>query len=116
MRIKPGVSKRRRLKRILKEVKGYRGARRKRIKLARESIVRAGAYAYVGRRLKKRDFRRLWITRLSAAARERGLSYSQLVHGLRKAGVEMDRKQLSEIAFHDAAAFDRFAEKAKAAL
>jgi len=116
MRIKPGVAKHRRLKRILKEVKGYRGARRRRIKLAKEAIIRAGTQAYVGRRLKKRQFRSLWITRLNAAARERGMNYSTLIRGLRKAGVEVDRKQLAAVAYHDQAAFDRFAEMARAAL
>jgi len=116
MRIKPGVAKHRRLKRILKEVKGYRGARRRRIKLAKEAIIRAGAQAYVSRRLRKREFRSLWIQRLNAAARERGLTYSQLMHGLRVAGVEVDRKQLAAVAYTDSAAFDGFVEKAKAAL
>ncbi|MGH7162756.1 MAG: 50S ribosomal protein L20, partial [Planctomycetota bacterium] len=116
MRIKPGVAKRRRLKRILKEVEGMRGARRRRIKLAKESILRAGAYAYVGRRRKKREFRSLWITRLSAAARERGLNYSTLVRGLKKAGVAVNRKELAAIAYADAQAFDRFAEVARNAI
>ncbi|MHC4549225.1 MAG: 50S ribosomal protein L20 [Planctomycetota bacterium] len=116
MRIKPGVSRHRRLRRILKEVKGCRGARRRRLKLAKESILRAGAQAYVGRRLKKRQFRRLWIARLNAAARARGLNYSTFVRGLKNAGVEVDRKQLAAVAFHDAEAFDRFVEMAKAAL
>ena len=116
MRIKPGVAKHRRLKRILKQVKGYRGSRRRRIKLAKEAIIRAGANAYVGRRLRKRQFRRLWITRLSAAAQERGMNYSTLVHGLDKAGVTVDRKELARVAYEDAAAFDRFVEMAKAAL
>jgi len=116
MRIKPGVAKHRRLRRILKEVKGYRGARRRRIKLAKEAIIRAGTQAYVGRRLKKRQFRSLWITRLSAAARERGMNYSTLIRGLKKAGIEVDRKQLAAVAYHDQEAFDRFAEMARAAL
>jgi len=116
MRIKPGVAKRRRLKRILKAVKGYRGARRRRIKLAKEAILRAGRNAYVGRKLKKREFRRLWITRLNAGARQHGLTYSQLVHGLKKAGIEVDRRQLAAIAYQDAEAFGRFVEQAKAAL
>ena len=116
MRIKPGVAKHRRLKRIMKEVKGYRGARGRRIKLAKEAIVRAGANAYRDRRLKKREYRALWITRLNAAARERGMTYSQFIRGLKQAGIEVDRKQLANIAYHDAAAFDQFVEKAKAAL
>ena len=116
MRIKPGVAKHRRLRRILKEVKGYRGARRRRIKLAKEAIIRAGANAYVGRRLKKRQFRSLWIARLNAAVRSRGMSYSQFINGLKKAGIEVNRKELSAVAYRDAAAFDRFVEMAQAAL
>ena len=116
MRIKPGVARHKRLKRILKEVKGYRGARRRRLKLAKEAIIRAGNNAYVGRKLKKRQFRSLWITRLNAAARERGLSYSVFMKGLRNAGVEINRKELASIAYSDGAAFDRFVEMAKAAL
>ena len=116
MRVKAGVSKHRRLKRILKQVKGYKGARRRRIKLAQEAILRAGANAYVGRKRKKRDFRRLWITRLNAAARQRGLRYAQLMHGLKKAGVDVNRKELATIAYRDGEAFDRFVEMAKAAL
>jgi len=116
MRIKPGVAKQRRLRRILKLVKGYRGSRRRRIKLAKEAILRAGANAYVGRRLKKRQFRSLWIVRLNAAARERGLRYSQLVHGLKNAGVDVNRKELAAIAYNDGETFDRFVELAKAAL
>ena len=116
MRIKPGVAKHRRLKRILKEVKGYRGARSRRIKLAKEAIIRAGANAYRDRRRRKREFRSLWITRLNAAAREREISYSQLVHGLKKAGIEVNRKELARVAYEDAAAFDRFVETAKQAL
>jgi len=116
MRIKPGVAKRRRLKRILKAVKGYRGARRRRIKLAKEAILRAGRNAYIGRKLKKREYRRLWITRLNAGARQHGLTYSQLVYGLKKAGIEVDRRQLAALAYQDAEAFGRFVEQAKAAL
>ncbi len=116
MRIKPGVAKNRRLKRILKQVKGYRGARRRRIKLAKEAIIRAGAQAYIGRRLRKRQLKSLWITRLNAASRQRGLRYSLFINGLKKAGVTVDRKQLASIAYHDEAAFDRFVEMAKAAL
>jgi len=116
MRVKPGVPRHRRLRRIMKEVRGYSGARRRRLKLAKEAIIRAGANAYVGRRLRKREYRRLWITRLNAAARERGLSYSQLVRGLKNAGVEVNRKELAAVAYSDAGAFDRFVEMAKAAL
>ena len=116
MRITTGVTKHKRLRRILKQVKGYRGARRRRIKLAKEAILRAGANAYVGRKLRKRQYRRLWIVRLNAAARERGLRYGQLMHGLKKAGVEVNRKELATVAYRDGEAFDRFVEMAKAAL
>jgi len=116
MRIKPGVAKHRRLKRILKDVKGYRSARRKRIKLAREALIRAGCESYTSRKLRRRTMRRLWITRLSAATRAKGLTYSRFVNGLKKAGVEVDRKQLATVAYKDGEAFDRFVEMAKAAL
>ena len=116
MRIKPGVAKHRRLRRILKEVKGYRSARGRRIKLAKEALLRAGNSAYAGRRLKKREYRSLWIVRLNAAARQRGLSYSTFVRGLRKAGTEVNRKELAAVAYRDPDAFDRFVEAAKAAL
>jgi len=116
MRITTGVTKHKRLRRILKQVKGYRGARRRRIKLAKEAILRAGANAYVGRKLRKRQYRRLWIVRLNAAARERGLRYGQLMHGLKKAGIEVNRKELAIVAYRDGEAFDRFVEMAKAAL
>ena len=98
MRVQTGVAKHRRTKRILKQV------------------VRAGAMAYIGRRLKKRQFRSLWIVRLNAAARQHGLNYSRLIHGLQKAGVTVDRKELSRMACEDGPAFDRFVETAKAAL
>ncbi|MHC4955029.1 MAG: 50S ribosomal protein L20 [Planctomycetota bacterium] len=116
MRIKPGVAKHRRLKRILKEVKGYRGARGRRIKLAKEAILRAGSNAYRDRRLRKREFRSLWITRLNAAARDRGINYSQFVRGLKTAGIEVNRKELARVAYEDGPAFDRFVELAKQAL
>jgi large subunit ribosomal protein L20 len=116
MRIKPGVAKRRRLKRILKDVKGYRSARRKRIKLAKEALLRAGRESYTSRKLRRRTMRRLWITRLSAASRAKGLTYSRFVNGLKKAGIEVDRKQLATVAYKDGEAFDRFVEMAKAAL
>jgi large subunit ribosomal protein L20 len=116
MRIKPGVAKHRRLKRIMKQVKGYRGARGKRIKLAKEAILRAGANAYRDRKLKKREFRALWITRLNAAVRERGLNYSRFIHGLNKAGIEVNRKELARVAYEDAPVFDQFVDAAKKAL
>jgi large subunit ribosomal protein L20 len=116
MRIKPGVAKRRRLKRILKDVKGYRSARRKRIKLAKEAVLRAGRESYTSRKLRRRSMRRLWITRLSAATRAKGLTYSRFVNGLKKAGIEVDRKQLATVAYKDGEAFERFVEMAKAVL
>lgn len=116
MRIKPGVAKHRRLKRILKDVKGYRSARKKRIKLAKEALLRAGRESYTSRKLRRRSMRRLWITRLSAATRAKGLTYSRFVNGLKKAGVTMDRKQLATVAYKDEEAFTRFVEMAKAAL
>jgi large subunit ribosomal protein L20 len=116
MRIKPGVAKHRSRKRIFKEVKGYRSARRRRIKLAKEALLRAGNSAYSGRRIKKREYRSLWIVRLNAAARQRGLTYSALIRGLAKAGIEVNRKELSAVAYRDPPAFDRFVEAARAAL
>ena len=106
----------RRKRRLLKAAKGYWGARSKLHKVLKENLHRAWAYAYKGRRLKKRDFRSLWITRLNAAARARGLRYSQLIQGLNKAGIAINRKILSELAIHDAKGFDAIFESAKAAL
>ena len=106
----------RRKRRLLKAAKGYWGARSKLHKVLKENLHRAWAYAYKGRRLKKRDFRSLWITRLNAAARARGLRYSQLIQGLNKAGIAINRKILSELAIHDPKGFDAIFESAKAAL
>jgi len=114
MRVTANSMKKR--KKILKLAKGYRGAKSKLYKTAREAVMKSGQYAYVARRLKKRDFRSLWITRINAAARMHGLSYSRLMDGLKKAGVTINRKMLSEIAIHDAPAFEVLAGKAKAAL
>lgn len=110
------VASRRRRKKVLKAAKGYRGGRSKLYRTAQESVNRALAYAYRDRRRKKRDFRRLWIARINAAARLNGLSYSKLISGLRKAGVMVDRKILAELAVSDQAAFSSLAEKAKANL
>ena len=104
-----------RKRRLMKAAKGFWGARRRQYKVMRETVHRAWAYAYVGRRLKKRDFRRLWILRVNAASRARGMMYSRFVHGLKKAGVELNRKVLSEIAIHDPKAFDHLVELAKSA-
>jgi len=104
-----------RKRRLLKAAKGFWGARHRQYKVMKESVHRAWAYAYVGRRLKKRDFRRLWILRVNAASRARGMMYSRFIHGLKKAGVELNRKVLSEIAIHDPKAFDHLVEVAKSA-
>ena len=103
-------------KRILKAVKGYRGPAGRQIRLAKEAQVRALVNARIGRKLKKRDFRGLWIIRLSAACRERGISYSLFINGCKKSNVQLNRKMLSEIAIADPAGFDAIVEKAKAAL
>jgi large subunit ribosomal protein L20 len=107
------VSRHRRKKRILKEAKGYWGGRRKLIRTAMEVVRRGHACAFRDRRRRKRDFRRLWITRISAAVRQRGLSYSRFMNGLAKANVAVNRKILSELAVHDPGAFDQLVEKAK---
>ena len=115
-RVKGAMATRKRRKKVLKLSKGYFGAKSKLFKTAKEAVMKSGNYAYIGRRLKKRDFRRLWITRISAAAKMNGMNYSTFMNGLKKAGVEMNRKMLAEIAVHDAAAFISLAETAKAAL
>ena len=115
-RVKRGVTAHARHKKILKEAKGYYGARSKVYRVAKQAVIKAGQYAYRDRRQKKRQFRALWITRINAAARQNDLSYSRLINGLKKAGVEVDRKMLADIAYHDDAAFAALAEQAKAAL
>ncbi|HYW91890.1 MAG TPA: 50S ribosomal protein L20 [Gammaproteobacteria bacterium] len=115
-RVKRGVQAHARHKKVLDKAKGYYGARRKSYRIARQAVTKAGQYAYRDRRQRKRDFRALWITRINAAARESGLSYSRLIHGLRAAGVEVDRKVLADLAVNDKAAFATVAEKAKAGL
>ena len=115
-RVKGAMATRKRRKKVLKLSKGYFGAKSKLFKTAKEAVMKSGNYAYIGRRLKKRDFLRLWITRISAAAKMNGMNYSTFMNGLKKAGVEMNRKMLAEIAVHDAAAFTSLAETAKAAL
>lgn len=116
MRTTKGPSRLRARKRLFKRAKGYVGGRNNLLRTVKETLVRAGAYAFRDRRRRKRDFRRLWIIRINAAARLRGLRYSQLMHGLKKAGVELNRKMLAEIAVHDSAGFDAIADAAKAAL
>jgi len=115
-RIKGAMATRKRRKKILKLAKGYFGAKHRLFKTAKEAVMKSGNYAYIGRKQKKRDFRRLWITRISAGAKLNGMNYSTLMHGLKKAGVEINRKMLSEIAINDAAAFTALCEQAKAAL
>ena len=115
-RIKGAIMTRKRRKKVLKLAKGYFGAKSKLFKTAKEAVMKSGNYADIGRRLKKRDFRRLWITRITAAAKINGMNYSTLMNGLKKAGIELNRKMLAELAVEDAAAFAALAEKAKAAL
>jgi len=115
-RVKRGVTAHARHKKILKEAKGYYGARSRVYRVAKQAVIKAGQYAYRDRRQKKRQFRTLWIARINAAARQNDLSYSRLINGLKKAGVEVDRKMLADIAYHDDAAFAALAEQAKAAL
>ena len=115
-RVKGAMMTRKRRNKILKMAKGYWGAKSKHFKMANQAVMKSLTYAYVGRRLKKRDFRRLWITRISAAVAPYGLNYSKFMNGVKKAGIEMNRKSLSEMAIQDAAAFAALVEKAKAAL
>ena len=116
MRTRKGAARTQANKRLFKRAEGFVGGRRKLLRTAMETLERAGKFAYRDRRTKKRDFRRLWITRLSAACRERDLRYSQLIAGLNAANIELDRKSLSEIAIADPAAFDVVIGKVKAAL
>ena len=115
-RVKRGVIARRRHKKIMKQAKGYYGARSRIYRVAAQAVTKAGQYAYRDRRQRKRQFRRLWIVRINAAARLNGLSYSRLIDGLKKASVNIDRKVLADIAVHDSVAFSAIAEKAKASL
>ena len=112
-RARAGAARHRRKVRILRQAKGYRGGRSKQFRLAREAVLRAGATAYRDRRARKRDFRALWITRLSAACKARGIQYSRLIYGLNAANVTINRKMMSEIAIADPHAFDAIAELAK---
>jgi large subunit ribosomal protein L20 len=115
-RVKRGVTARARHNKVLKEAKGYYGARSKVYRVAKQAVIKAGQYAYRDRRQKKRLFRGLWIVRINAAAHENGLSYSRMIDGLKKAGVEIDRKLLADIAVHDSTGFAALAGQAKAAL
>ncbi len=114
-RVKRGVQARARHKKVLKEAKGYYGARRKVYRVAKQAVTKAGQYSYRDRRQRKRQFRQLWIVRINAAARDFGLSYSRFIDGLNKAEIEVDRKVLADLAVNDKAAFAALAEKAKAA-
>jgi len=115
-RVKRGVTAGRRHKKVLGKAKGYYNARRKVFRAAKQAVIKAGQYAYEGRRLKKRDFRALWIQRINAAARQFGLSYSRMINGLKLANIEIDRKMLADIAVHDADVFGALVVKVKAAL
>jgi large subunit ribosomal protein L20 len=115
-RVKRGVTAGRRHKKVLGKAKGYYNARRKVYRAAKQAVIKAGQYAYRDRRAKKREFRALWITRINAAARIYGLTYSRIINGLSKAGVEIDRKVLADIAVHDTEAFGAIAQQAKTAL
>jgi large subunit ribosomal protein L20 len=114
-RVKRAVNAQKKRRKVMKLAKGYFGAKSKQYRAASEQVRRSLRYAYIGRKLRKRDFRRLWITRINAGARANGLSYSKFINGLKVAGVTVDRKILADLAVNDAAAFAQLAEKAKAA-
>ena len=116
MRIKRSVTALKKRRAILKQAKGYRGAKSKLYRVARQQVMKSGQYAYIGRKQRKRNFRSLWITRISAAAKMNGMNYSTFMNGVKKAGITLNRKMLSEIAINDPAGFTAIAEKAKAAL
>ncbi len=115
-RVKRGVTAHAKHKKILDQAKGYYGARSKVFRVAKQAVIKAGQYAYRDRRRRKRDFRRLWITRINAGARQHGLSYSRFMNGLKRADIQVDRKILADLAVHDKAAFQALAEKARAGL
>ena len=115
-RIKGAMMTRKRRNKILKAAKGYWGAKSKHFKMAKQAVLKSGNYAFAGRKLKKRDFRRLWIARISAQAKACGMNYSTFMHGLKNAGIDLNRKMLSELAVSDKEAFAALVEKAKAAL
>ena len=116
MRTSKGAARNQAKKRIFKRAKGYWGGRRKLLRTVKETLLRAGVFAFRDRRARKRSFRELWIIRVSAACAERGLRYSQFIYGLKKAGITLDRKSLSEIAIHDPPAFDAVMKEVKAVL
>ena len=115
-RVKGAMMTRKRRNKVLKAAKGYWGAKSKHFKMAKEQVMKSGNYAFAGRKMKKRDFRSLWITRISAEAKVNGMNYSTMMHGLKKAGIDLNRKMLAEIAVSDKEAFAALVEKAKAAL
>ena len=115
-RVKGAMMARKRRNKILKAAKGYWGAKSKHFKMAKEAVMKSGNYAFVGRKLKKRDFRALWITRISAHAKVNGINYSRFMNGLKKAGIDLNRKMLADLAVNDKEAFAALVEKAKAAL
>ena len=115
-RVKGAMMTRKRRNKTLKLAKGYWGAKSKHFKMAKQAVMKSGNYAYIGRKQKKREFRQLWIARISAAAKTNGMTYSTLMNGLKKAGITLNRKMLSEIAINDPAGFTAIVEKAKAAL
>ena len=115
-RIKGAMMTRKRRNKILKAAKGYWGAKSKHFKMAKEQVMKSGNYAFAGRKMKKRDFRSLWITRISAEAKVNGMNYSTMMHGLKKAGIDLNRKMLADLAVSDKAAFAALAAQAKAAL
>lgn len=115
-RVKGAMMTRKRRNKTLKLAKGYFGVKSKHFKMAKQAVMKSGQYAYIGRKQKKRDFRKLWITRISAAAKMNGMNYSTFMNGINKAGINLNRKMLSEIAISDPAGFTAIAEKAKAAL
>ena len=115
-RIKGAMMTRKRRNKVLKAAKGYWGSKSKHFKMAKQAVMKSGNYAYIGRKQKKREFRALWITRISAQAKVNGMNYSQLMHGLKVAGVDLNRKMLAEIAVSDKEAFAELVNKAKAAL
>ena len=116
MRTRKGAARTKAKRRLFKRTKGFRGGRNNLLRTAKETVIRADAYAYRARRQRKRNFRRLWITRINAAARQRGLRYSEFMSGLGKTGIELNRKMLSEMAIHDPTAFDAIVEQVKEAL
>ena len=115
-RIKGAMMTRKRRKKVLKAAKGYWGAKSKHFKMAKQAVMKSGNYAFAGRKMKKRDFRKLWITRISAQAKANGMNYSTFMHGLKLAGIDLNRKMLADLAVSDKEAFAALAEKSKAAL